>query len=252
MDVIEFYKNKIEKVASDEVNSPKDKFKNIGKKVLRSAAEAKTNGYAQEAMSNGGAVLGTALAMKKGNKSLAKAIATGGLAGMAAGDIAGSIIIPTTQLQRQHKKEFGEKADLKSKAMIMGANVLPTAALWGVALGNKKIRTGLQKGISDVPRNIKRISVSQKAAIRDGRKVNELLDAGKLNEAKKLANLMEKKAPIRAERVKKYSKAIGGATAALGAGSAIAEVPTYIVTPRNVIDAKKKEIDKLSKNKQGE
>ncbi|MGL5715938.1 MAG: hypothetical protein ACRCX2_23180 [Paraclostridium sp.] len=246
--MIEYYRDEIEKFASsnnetDSQNalSKKDKILGTAKKIGRSAIDAKANGYAQDAMSKGGAAIGTALALSKGKK-LTNAIATGGLAGMAAGDIAGSLVIPTKQLDRQHKKEFGEKADKKSKAMVLGANALPTAALWGVALGNKKIRTKLQTGISDMPKNLKRAVVSQKAAIRDAGRVNTLIDEGKLEQAQKLQDLAQKKMPTRIKHTKDSLKKMMGATAAIGAGGAVAEIPTYIATPRNVIDHKKKKI----------
>lgn len=119
--------------------SPKDgkeKIKSGVKTVGKSVATAQINGQAQDTIKNIGGLIGTGIALK-GGKSLGKAVVDGGLKGMAAGDILGATTIPTYQLYKKHKKEFGEGPDAKSLAMVMGANVLPTAAMWGGIYGLK-------------------------------------------------------------------------------------------------------------------
>ena len=121
-----------------------DKNKKKVKEGSKNATNVANNKLKQSLLAITGGLAGTGLSLKRG-RSLKRSVATGGLAGAAAGDILGSAIIPTRDLYKKHKKEFGTAPDKKDVAKVMAANVIPTAGLWGVIGTSKRKRARYAK-----------------------------------------------------------------------------------------------------------
>lgn len=283
--------------------SPSDKKEKIrhGAGVAgKSIITARMNGELQDAVKNVGGLVGTGLALKSG-KSLGKAVASGGLKGMAIGDIAGAATIPTYQLYKKHKKEFGEAPDMKSVSAVMAANVLPTAALWGGIYGLKsgakhmkdssglvgktikrggdsvnKVMDNLADGFGDVtssgkttidriralapskPRELEKLKRKHQKVGLTGdeiKRYNNMVDEymKKQESAAKLYDELggaEGFKKVMQNDMKGIGSGVGKVTKAflpLGLAAEVAAAPTYVVTPGNVIEAKKR---KLRENNQ--
>lgn len=118
----------------DDRKKIKDGYKNLKAKQREFN---KNHKLAKGLLRSGGALAGTAMALKSG-KSLAQAVGDGGIAGTAIGDLVGSTVLPIKDLYSKHKEEFGTSPDAKSVAKVLGANALPSAALWGSLYGLQK------------------------------------------------------------------------------------------------------------------
>lgn len=208
----------------------KKQMRDVGSVIGKSVLDGQVNGQLQDTMKWIGGGLGTAYAVKKG-KSLNQAAATGGLAGMALGDITGSVIIPTHQLYRKHKKEYGTAPDAKSVAAVMGANVLPTAALWGTLYGAKK-GIAARKNISA------NLSGGMKETSDAFKKMKEVARNPDFN----MSDIMSEKSKA-ISGIKKVTKSM----LPIGIAAELVAAPTYFATPENVIKMKKKKEEKREK-----
>lgn len=228
------YEDVIEKIASfdnqkdNNVNKkptliPQGDLKSKLKWAGKSIATGMANGKGQDIAGNIGAVAGTILAKKKGAK-LGKAIATGGLGGMIAGDVLGALTIPLAETKKVYKKEFGEdkKVDKKTLARVLGVNMLPTAALWGAVAGVPSLRKKLKKSMANGFTN----------AGKDAKKIVEQFRKGKVgkNPKKTLGY------------TKSGLKNLAAATVPIAIGGDLAAMPTYIATPQNLIKYRKQEL----------
>lgn len=205
----------------------KNKAVRAGKNVVVGA----TNGKAQELLGYGGLALGTVLSKRKG-ASLGKALASGGLKGMAAGDLLGAATIPTTQYYRAHKKEFGEAPDAKSMGKLMAANLGPSAALWGTALGAKKIRNKITGSLANSATDLANAGKSYKEVLNLANtqsNTNELLNSNAFKSFK--------------TNSENAAKNIMGSLGALGLAGEVAALPTYFVTPGGLVEKKKRELE---------
>lgn len=249
----------------------KEKIKDGLKFTKNSLIAGSVNGGLQSATKYTGLLLGTGIGLKKG-KSLGSAIASNGLAGLAIGDIAGAATIPTVQLYSKHKKEFGKAPDAKSLGTVVGANLLPTAAIWGSLYGTKKglqnkekISKGLINGMKDLSINSKNL----KDTFRKAQGFTDNITPEMLRKAKgKAKEKLEREMAINGlnymdslggaegfkEHLGKSSKKILGS--ALGMGKAfapiaiadeLAGIPAALAAPQNIIDIKKKQIEKRNK-----
>lgn len=230
-------------------NEQKKKIKNGTKVVAKSVATGMFNGGAQEALANSAAVAGTALALKKmkgsnlsAGRKLLKAVGTGGIGGMAIGDIVGASTIPTAQLIKKHKKEFnGELPDKKSVGAIAAANILPTAALWGGLYGLKNgraLKTNISRGLTKNMIGLRR----------SGKQIGKALKTEAPKNSKQMLRQGTKSKGAQLIRGgKNLTKSVigfGGAMAPIAVAGKAAELPTYAVTPDNVILAKKQRLRK--------
>lgn len=189
----------------------------------------------------GGALAGTALALKSG-KPLSKAIADGGIAGTAIGDMIGSTVLPARDLYKKHKDEFGTTPDTKSMVKVIGANALPTAALWGSIYGikNGAMKKNIAKNMTDGVNN----AISGK---------KELADVfNKYNSNPELINQLGQEA-LKNEIQGKMTKMIEGGMAVplamMPVGmirKSVASIPGALVTPDDIIKKKKQEIEEKS------
>lgn len=134
-------------------NALSDKNKKRVKEGRNALSETIKSKSEQGLLSGLGAAAGTAIQLRKGN-SLRKSVATGGLAGGAAGDIIGSAIIPTKALYKKYKQE-GKKPTKSEVGKTLASNVLPSAAMWGAIGGVKKARN---KYIAHNTRTVKKAS----------------------------------------------------------------------------------------------
>lgn len=231
----------------------KAKIRNGTKVAAKSVATGMFNGGAQEALSNSAALAGTALALRKmkgsninAGRKLLKAVGTGGIGGMALGDIVGASTIPTYQLIKKHKKEFnGELPDKKSVGAIAAANVLPTAALWGGLYGLKKgralktkINRNLVGSMLDIRKAGKQIGNGLKT--KPPRNHREMMRQGSKSRGSQIVG--------GSKRLVKSLVGVGGALAPIAGFGKLAELPTYAVTPDNVIMAKKNRIKNNERN----
>lgn len=249
------YLDEIEKIAQDltvnqEPTTAKDKIISGAKRIGRGFVDGKANSFGQEATAFLGAAAGTALAKRKG-MTLGNAAAKGGLAGMALADLGASAIIPSMQLKKRHKAEFGENPDAKDYAKVLAVNTLPTAALWGTMLGNKKIRGKVQNGLSKAPQNINRSIASMKGIGRDFKNTNKAMDAisskvnptqADLDAMKEISKKFSDKATKKVKRGAVYAGKALGSAGVIDVAGKLAEIPTYAVTPRNVVEDKKKRL----------
>ena len=261
----------------------KGKIKDGVKFIRNGMVSGGINGFLQDGMKAVGAAAGTAYGLKKG-KSFGKAVSTNGLAGTAIGDVVGAATIPTTQLYSQHKKEFGTAPDAKSLATVIGANVGPTAAIWGGLYGAKKgikNRKAISKGFSDGAdklfssgkqtlddingargytkdftrkkgRDMFKNVVSEnredlKNAIGDLRGSNAQLFINSLGE-----NGFENRMADNIKGLAGGAMGIGGAFAPIAFADQLAGIPAAAAAPRNVIDVKKKLIERQSNNESAE
>ena len=152
----DFYIDSIEKIASDNTSerSLKDVATDMYEKYKKFNEKKKDfnkqNKMSKRLLRTGGALTGIAIATKQG-KPIIQAIANGGLAGTAIGDIVGSTVLPAKDMYKKHIEEFGTAPDVKSMAKVVGANAIPTAAMWGGIYGVKKgaMKNKLSKNISD-------------------------------------------------------------------------------------------------------
>lgn len=238
-------------------------------KIKDSIVTGYANGTAQDMLRNAGGLAGLAISMKKGN-SVGKAVKRGVIPGMAIGDLAGAATIPTYQLYKKHKKEFGTAPDMKTTGKLLAANVIPTASVWGGLYGAKKALSSGKLNPGVVPESANKLS---RGAINLGNKlkkntasvahIDRTLEnkvdnvVNKVKDFKQDFNNMygndELIAKLGPQGVKKrvYNHTKGVAKSLGGVGGALAPLvlmqegaalPTYIATPENLIDAKKKKI----------
>ena len=193
---------------------------------------------------SGGALTGTALAIR-GGKPLEKAIGDGGIAGTAVGDLIGSSVLPVKDLYSKHKKEFGTSPDAKSVVKVLGANALPSAALWGGIYGIKHgaIKKNLSKKMSDGVNN----------AINGKKELAEIFN--KYNGKPELIKEVGEDV-LQAELKDKFKKIIeGGATIPMTMMTPsivrknVVSIPGALITPDSVIK-KKKEIESKTISKE--
>ena len=217
----------------------KERIKNGLNVAKRSFITGQANDYGKEIASLVGTGLGTAIAMKRG-KSLGRAVASGGIAGGAIGDILGAATIPTAQLYKKHKKEFGTAPDAKSLSAVLGANVGPQLALWGSLYGLKKgvakrkaMSEGLAKGMESIGSAMKAFKADSSRL----RNFDEYKANGGVNGLTKALTGHAK------DGIKGAFKTMG-AFAPLYAAGELATLPTYVATPENVIAMKKKKLQK--------
>lgn len=232
----EYFKQKIEGAT----NSMEDKGIPV-KKIMRNAKEGGSNALAQKALSGAGMITGTLLAKKRGASSWARAAGTGGLIGSATGDLLGAATIPTTQLYKEHKKEFGTAPDAKSVGKVMAANVLPTAAVWGALLGPKKVR----KAVSDTMSNTGEKAVSK---IKDFAEKSKNVVQNNTEETRQaLKNSIYNKANKGNSGGKDAAKALG-LMGLMEASDYAAAIPTFLVTPKTVVENKKNKMKQEIEN----
>jgi len=222
----------------------KAKIKSGVKTVGKSIATGMVNGEAQDTAMKIGGIAGTALAMKKGKMPFNKALVHGGMAGMAIGDIAGGATIPTYQLYKKHKEEFGTAPDAKSIAATIGASTAPVAALWGGLYGLKKgkaIRGEIGKNLEQ---SLGRVGASGKIFARDFKDLSNkatTVDAASNPEFQKMVS---KKMGDNSVRVAKRALKVGAALAPMAAAQEVAALPTYFATPENIVNFKKHRLKK--------
>lgn len=197
--------------------------------------------WKKRALKGLGIAVGTGLSLKKGN-SVGSALSKGGLAGLAIGDIAGVTALPIIDLNKKHKAEFGEAADLKSVGQIIASNALPTTAMWGAMYGIKNgimknkiadgIRTNTDKAISSA-KEISAINNYTKATkkLPDGIAAETL--GGIVGDKSKESVFGTLNALMALMPVTNYS----GATA----------IPAIVLTPDALIQKKKEQIAKSAK-----
>ena len=238
-------------------------------KIKDSIVTGYTNGTAQDMLRDAGGLAGLAISMKKGN-SIGKAVTKGAIPGMAIGDLAGAATIPTYQLYKKHKKEFGTAPDMKTTGKLLAANVVPTASVWGGLYGAKKaLRSGklnprvvpesankLSHGAINLGNKLKKntTSVAQIDHALGGnvsKVVNKMKDFKidfdyMYNNPELLDRLGSQGIKDRVyDHTKEVFKAlggVGGTLAPLALAQEASAVPSYIVTPQNLIDAKKQKI----------
>lgn len=226
------------------------------------------NGYLQDGAKYTGAALGTMLGMKRGGKSFKKALATNGLAGLALADIAGAATIPTAQLYRKHKKEFGTAPDAKSLGTVLAANVGPTAAIWGGLYGAKKgiakrknIAKNFANGLNDsaegvrefknlinksngfsgpagtfTKKDLKNATGSKKKIFEKMKKLNQIDFNNTYETEKDVLNAVKGSNKKIFGGIGKAGKAF----APIAIADQLAGIPAGLAAPQNVIDAKKK------------
>lgn len=264
------YIKQIEKVAQDEIEN-----QSALSKLKDSYMDVKINNAKKNMLRTTGAVVGTGIAMKKG-MPLGKAVANGGMAGIAVGDIAGATIIPTRDLYKKHIEAFGVAPSIKDTGKVIAANTLPAAAFWGAAYGTK---LGIQKRnaiaqkmgdkASDVTTKPKRL-----AELRDA--IVDMIPEDGPRDSNGLVILT----PEQKSNISNYSKrGFGNILFGDGAGDAIVEqggvglgklmlkkgkgaskamivptiassvmdVPAMYVSPRNIVNAKKRKNEQAEK-----
>lgn len=206
----------------------------------------KKNSKTKKILRSGGALAGTALALK-GGKSLPKAIADGGIAGTAIGDMVGSTVLPAMDLYKEHKKEFGTAPDIKSMAKVVGANAIPSAALWGSVYGLKHgaIKKNISKTMNDGISN----------AAKSGTELAKILE--KYNGRPDLINEIGKDV-LEKKIGDNFSKIIEGAVTVplsmMPIGmfrKSLVSIPGSLVTSESEINKKKQEIENKSINSKG-
>lgn len=221
----------------------KAKIKNAYKTFKEKKREnEKKNKITKGLLRNGGALAGTAIALKSG-KPIAKAIGDGGVAGFAIGDLVGSAALPLKELYSKHKEEFGTAPDAKSVAKVLGANALPSAALWGglYSLKNGSVRKKMSDNIANNVNNFM-----------DGkREVSNIFN--KYTNDPLLMNQVGQKA-VQQEINNAMAKTTQGALALPMAMVTpnmikrhVTSLPGAFITPDSIIQ-KKKEIENKSKN----
>lgn len=219
----------------------KDKIKDL---VNKQKEFNNNHKLAKGLLRSGGALTGTALAMRSG-KPLGKAIGDGGIAGTAIGDLIGSTVFPVKDLYSKHKKEFGTSPDAKSVAKVLGANALPSAALWGGIYGlkNGAIKKNLSKKMNDGVNN----------AINGKKELAEIFN--KYNGKPKLIKEVGEDV-LKAELKDKFKKIIeGGAAIPMTMMTpsmirkSVTSIPGALVTPDSIVK-KKKEIENKAINKE--
>lgn len=214
--------------------SPKDgkkKVKEATKTIGKSILTAQVNGQAQDIVKDIAGVVGTGIALKNG-KSLGKAVIDGGLKGMAIGDIAGAATIPTYQLYKKHKKEFGEAPDAKSLATLMAANVLPTTAMWGGIYGLKngakyigsnpgKIGKAIKKGGTTVSKVTDNLADGVGDIIKGGKQVHQDYRSFVPKKPKELSQISKrvKQSNLSQDEIAKYKSIIESYNSRLGKAS---------------------------------
>lgn len=223
----------LEKIAADETS-----ISNTAKKIKDAYIENKVNDTKKMALRVGAGAVGTALDMRRG-KSLPQAIARGGMAGMAMGDISGSAIFPLMSLRKEHKKEFGESPDAKSIAKVMAANVIPTTALWGGLYG---VRKGVQKRneiATKLGDNIEKIRDNSKGLSSHIKYYKEPLNVIESGAGKVYSDINGSLSGIR-------QGVMGSAMsfAPLGAAQLLTEIPAVAATPRSIVQSKKRELSR--------
>lgn len=204
------------------------------------------DGFAQNALSVAGAGLGTAVQMKRG-KSFSDAAKTGGLYGMAAGDIAGSVVFPQGRLIQMHKKKYGTMPSAKEMGKLFAVNTIPTAALWGGVLGLKKPKKFYQdttkdvvQGLGNKAKNIKGLPKRVKGAF-DFAASPEAQKLSQKDFIKEYGNRL--KGP-KVESDKNLSKTIGKALLIDNIVDNVVDLPTKFVTPETVMAEKEKKMNK--------
>lgn len=216
-----------------------------GYKDFKSKKEqfSKNHKLSKSLLRGGGALAGTAMALKSG-KPLGKAIGSGGIAGTAIGDIIGSSALPVKELYKEHKKEFGTNPDTKDVLKVLGANALPTAALWGGVYGlkNGAIKKDISKNINDGVNN----AIKGKG---------ELVDVfNKFNGNQELINsvgkdVLEKQINEKVTKILEGGLSVPLAMMPIGfARQTVASIPGSYINPKSLIK-KKKEIEDKSINK---
>lgn len=237
-----------------------DKTKKKVKKVGKSIATGYINGGAQDIAKNIGGLAGLGIALKKGS-SIGKAVSKGVIPGMAIGDIAGAAIIPTYQLYKKHKQEFGEAPDKKILGKVLATNVLPTVGVWGGIYGTKKaLKSGKlnpnisnNKYIEKIKSGAHKIgNIDKKLEGKVGdvsKKINDLkTDFKKLNGNPEMISSVGGKKGVQdimnkhTKNISKSMLGVGGAFAPIALLQEGAALPTYIATPENLIEAKKNKI----------
>lgn len=216
----------------------KDGYKNLREKQKEFN---KNHKLAKGLLRSGGALAGTAMALK-GGRPLAQAIGDGGIAGTAIGDLVGSTVLPVKDLYSKHKEEFGTSPDAKSVAKVLGANALPSAALWGSLYGFKK--GALKNSIANS------MSTGVNNSISGAKELAEIFN--KYNGKPELISSVGKdvvEKQINDKFVKMWEGGMAVPMAMMTPNvvrKSIASIPGALVTPESIIQ-KKKEIEDKSK-----
>lgn len=223
----------------------RSKIKNGVKTINTKRKESnRKNSKTKTMLRGGGALAGTMLSLNKG-KSLQQAIVDGGIAGTAIGDMVGTTVLPTRDLYKQHKEEFGTRPDVKSVAKVVGANAIPSAALWGSVYGlkNGAIKKGISNNISSAIDGASQNKDELLKTIRKYQGKPELINSVGMDNVKK-------KISKNVNGILNNSSSIPFAMLPISvARNSLTSIPGSLVTPESVIEKKKQEIENKSMNK---